>query len=120
MFVDCINLSANSVIFLFSVCKPRLIKFLFHYFMRLIIKGGVYFFFLYLMGRYRKRSVFPWLRFVDQTLFLHSVLFSITCTSVTGGNMMMNIQGSCIGISIITRVANKNPKSASMRSQSLR
>jgi len=30
--------------------------------------------------RYRLRSVFPWLRFVDQTLFSHSVLFNMTCT----------------------------------------
>jgi len=40
------------------------------------------------MERYRQRSgsVFPWLRFVDQTLFLHSILLSITCTSFIEGN----------------------------------
>jgi len=31
---------------------------------------------------------FPCLRFVDQTIFSHSILFSITCTSVTGGIMI--------------------------------
>ena len=38
--------------------------------------------------RYRWRSVFPWLRFVDQILLAHSILFSITCPSVTGGFMI--------------------------------
>ena len=57
------------------------------YFMRLTIKGGLQFLFLYFIERYRWRSVFPWLRFVDQTLS-HSIFFSITCTSVTGGIMI--------------------------------
>jgi len=48
------------------------------------IEGGLYFLFLYLIETYRWRSVFPWLRFVEQTLLSHSILFSITCTSVTG------------------------------------
>jgi len=46
------------------------------------------FLFLYLIERYRWRSVFPWLRFVYQTLFSYSILFSITCASVTAGIMM--------------------------------
>jgi len=37
---------------------------------------------------YGWRSVFTWLRFVDQILLAHSILFSITCTSVTGGIMI--------------------------------
>jgi len=58
--------------------------------MRLVIKGGLYFLFLYLIEMHRWRSVFPWLRFVDQTLFSYSILFSIAFTfkSVTGGIMM--------------------------------
>jgi len=32
--------------------------------------------------------VFPWLRFVDQITFSHSIFFSIMCTSVTGGIMI--------------------------------
>jgi len=35
---------------------------------------------LYLIRRYRWRSFFPWPRFVNQTLFSHFFLFSITCT----------------------------------------
>jgi len=34
-------------------CKPRLIKFFFHHFMRLIFKGGLHFLFLHRMERYR-------------------------------------------------------------------
>jgi len=29
-----------------------------------------------------------WLRFVEQTLISHSILFIITCISITGGIMM--------------------------------
>jgi len=50
------------------------------------------------------RSVFPGLPFFDQTLFSHSILFSITCTSVTGG-IMMNRRQLCVNI--ITRVMSK-------------
>jgi len=46
------------------------------------------FFLLYLVERYRWRSVLPWLCFFDQAFFPHSILFSITCISVTGGVMM--------------------------------
>jgi len=55
---------------------------------RLVIKGDLYFLFLYLIERYRWRSVFPWLRFYRPNI-LDSNFFSITCISVTGG-MMMN------------------------------
>jgi len=48
--------------------------------MGLTIKGGLHFLFLYFIERYRWRSVFHWLRFVDQTLLSHSIFFSITCT----------------------------------------
>ena len=66
-------------------CNPWLIKF-FHHFMRLIINGGLHSLFLYLIERHRWRSVFTWLRsFFDQTFFSHSIHFSTTCTSVTGG-----------------------------------
>jgi len=58
-------------------CKSRLIMLFFHHFVRLTIKGGLHFF----------SKVFRW-RLVDQTLFSHSVLFSIMCTSLTGGIMM--------------------------------
>ena len=68
-------------------CKPQLIKF-FHHFMRLTIKGGLYFLFLYFIERYRRRSVFPWLRFVDQILLSHSIFFSTTFTSVSGEIMI--------------------------------
>jgi len=39
--------------------------------------------------------VFSWLHFFDQTLLSHSVLFSITWTSVTGG--LWWTEGSCSG-----------------------
>jgi len=65
-------------------CKLRLYNF-FHYFVRLITKGGLHFLFLYFIERYRWRSVFRWRRFFDQTLISHYIFFSITCTSVTGG-----------------------------------
>jgi len=55
--------------------------------MRLTIKGGLQLLFLYFIERYRWRSVFPWLPFVDQTLLSDSIFFSITYTSVTGGVM---------------------------------
>jgi len=64
--------------------KPRLVKSFFHDFMRLRIKGGLHFF-ICLLYRKAWRFVFPWLRFVDQTLISHCVLFSITCTSITWG-----------------------------------
>jgi len=64
--------------------KPRLIK-VFHRFMPLAIKGGLHYLFFCFIGRYRWRSVFPWLSFADQILLSHSIFFSITCTSVTGG-----------------------------------
>jgi len=51
-------------------------------------KGGLHFLFIYLVERYRWHSVFPWLCFVNQAHFLHSTLFSITCTYITGGSMM--------------------------------
>jgi len=74
---------------IYSVVSRGLHKAFFHHFMRLTIKGGLPFLFLCLIERYSWRSsAFPWLRFVDQTLFSHSILFSITCTSVTGGIMM--------------------------------
>ena len=60
-------------------CKPRLIKF-FH-FMRSKITGGLHFLFLYFIEGCRWRSVFPWLRFVDQTFLSQSIFFSM-CTSV--------------------------------------
>ena len=47
-----------------------------------------YFIFYFIDLESRWRSVFPWLRFVDQTPFSHSILFSITCTSATVGIMM--------------------------------
>jgi len=50
-------------------------------------KGGLHFLFIYLVERYRWHSVFPWLCFVNQAHFLHSTLFSITCTYITGGSM---------------------------------
>jgi len=51
-------------------------------------QGQLIILFLRLIERYIWRSVFPWLRFVDRTLISHSILFSITCTTVTGGIMM--------------------------------
>jgi len=56
--------------------------------MQLAIKGGSHFLFFYFIERYRWRSVFPWLRFIDQTLLSHSFFFSNTCTSVTAGIVM--------------------------------
>jgi len=55
---------------------------------RHIIRSSLYFLFLYLLERYKWRSTFPWLRFVDRTIFSYSIIFSITCTAVTGGIMM--------------------------------
>jgi len=54
----------------------------------LTISRALHFLFLYLMERFGKCSVFPWLRFFNITLFSHPILFSIMCTSITGGNMM--------------------------------
>ena len=67
--------------------KLRLIK-LFHHFMRLAIKVELHFLFFCFIERYRWRSVFPWLRFVDQILISHLIYFNITCTSVTAGIMI--------------------------------
>jgi len=36
--------------------------------MQLAIKSGLHFLFFYFIERYRWRSLFPWLRFVDQIL----------------------------------------------------
>jgi len=72
-------------------CKPRFIQF-FHHFMLLTIKSGLHFLFIYFIERYRWRSVFPWLRFVEKILLSHSIFFSITCTSVTGGIMITRRQ----------------------------
>jgi len=67
--------------------KPQLIKFFVHHFMWHIVKVRLHFF-LYLIERYKWHSVFPRLHFVNQTLFSHSILFAITCTSITGGIMV--------------------------------
>jgi len=56
--------------------------------MWLTFKGDLHFLFFYFIETYRWRSVFPWLRFVNQIHLSHSVFFSITCTSVTGGIMI--------------------------------
>jgi len=80
------NCMCSLVSYLFD-CKPRFIKF-FHHFTRLTIKGGLHFSFLYFIERFRWRSVFPWLRFVDRTILSHSIFFSITCTSISGGIMI--------------------------------
>jgi len=53
----------------------------------LTIKDSLHLF-LHHIGSYRLHSAFPWLRFVDQTLFSHSILFNIMHTSITGGIMM--------------------------------
>ena len=71
-------------------CKPRPIK-SFHGFMRLAMNGGLHCLFFYFIERHRWRSVFSWLRFLDQILLSHSILFNITCTSVTGG-IIINIR----------------------------
>jgi len=63
-------------------------KHFFHHFMRLTVKGGLHFLFFYFIERYRWRSVFPHVHFVDQIILSHSIFFSITCTSVTGGIMI--------------------------------
>jgi len=68
--------------------------------MRLTIKGGLHFLFLYCIERYGWRSVFLNLRFVDQIILSPSILFSITCTSVTGWIMIkkavVEVQASLI------------------------
>jgi len=58
------------------------LKTAFHHFVWLMIKGGLHFLFL------GDDTVFPWLCFFYQTLFLCYILYSIMCTSVTGGIMM--------------------------------
>jgi len=63
----------------------------FHYFMRLT--------FIYLIKMSRWRSAFPWLRFVDQTLFTHSIPLSIIITpspnekAVVEGVSIIHYQG---------------------------
>jgi len=42
--------------------------------------------------------------FFQQTLFSHSILISITCTSITG--CLWRTKGSFSGVSVITRLAN--------------
>ena len=66
-------------------CKPRLINFFFIILCGLKSRPAYIFYFI---ERYRWRSVFPWLRFVDQILLSQSIFFSITCTYVTGGIMI--------------------------------
>ena len=63
--------------------------------MRLTIKGDLHFLFFYFIERYRRRSVSPWLLFVDQILLPHLIFFSITCTMCTAhppqaGGIMIN------------------------------
>jgi len=41
-------------------------------------QGGLHFIFLHLIERHRWRSVFLWLRFVDQSFLSNSILFSVT------------------------------------------
>jgi len=41
-----------------------------------MINGGLYFLFLYLIGRYLWRSAFPLLRFFDKKLSFHILFFS--------------------------------------------
>ena len=66
--------------YLFDNCKPPLNG--------LQWRAAYIFYFFYFIEKYRRRSVFPYLRFVEQTLLSHSIFFSITCTSDTGGIMM--------------------------------
>jgi len=54
----------------------KVIFWLFHVAYNLTIKGGLHFLFLLFLGT-----------FFRPTLFSHSILFSITCTSVAGGIM---------------------------------
>jgi len=56
----------------------------FHHFMWLTIKSSLYFLFF----TSSKGIVFPWLHFFGQTLFSHSILFSIMCTSIARRIMM--------------------------------
>jgi len=94
-------------------CKPKLIKFFFH-FMRLInaIKGGLHFIFLYLIEKCTSSSVFPWLRFVNKLSF--HILFSSASRVYPSQEGLWRTEGSYSGVNIITRVA-KNPKRVSAR-----
>ena len=78
--------------------KTRLTMFLF------IISCGLHLLFLYLIERYRWRSVFPWLLFVDQALFSHSI--SLASSAHASQEGLWWTEDSCSGVSIISRVTN--------------
>jgi len=61
--------------------------------MGLTIKGGLYFVFLNFMERFRWRSVFPWLHFVDQTLF--RIRFSSASRAHPSQEGLWWTEGSC-------------------------
>jgi len=75
---------------------------------------GLHLLFLYLIEKHKWRSVFPWLRFVDQTLFTHSILFRIICTLPQ--EVLWWTGGSCSGeISLPGTGLRRNAKCASTR-----
>ena len=75
-------------------CKPRLIKLFFHHFVRLTIKGGLqsraaYIFFFSLSKCLDDaESFFGYVLLTKPSFRIIFLLFSIMCTSVTGGIMM--------------------------------
>jgi len=72
-------------------CKPWLIMFFFHHFVQLTIKRGVHFFTLS-----KGVDVFHWLHFVNQILFLPSILCSIMRT--LSQEWLWWTEGSCSGV----------------------
>jgi len=62
--------------------------------MRLIIKGSLYILLIYLIERYRWRSVFPCTRFVDQALH---ILFSSASRAHPSQEGLWGTEGSCSG-----------------------
>jgi len=72
------------------------------------MKGGLHFC-LFILSEGTDDAHLFWGTFFRPTLFSHSILFSITCTSVTEG-IMFNRRKLWWCESIITRVANKTQK----------
>jgi len=85
--------------------KPRLT--IFFIILCDLLSRAAYIFYIFTLSKYTDNvHRFLGYVFVNQTLFSHSILFSITCTSVTGGIMMNRRQLQWWDI--ITRVTNKH------------
>ena len=90
-----------------SDCKPRLIKFFFIVSCGLQSRAAYIFHFFTLSKGIDDVPAFLGCVIFDQTLFSHYILFSITCTYVTGAIMTNRRQ---LWRSVISRVTNNREK----------